>query len=119
MDITGDSGRLLGKLMSAASRRADVIANNIANQSTPGFKRGTLAFEELLASEMKRGGADLLSILPERQTDFITASKANGNNVQMELEVNAMNENRLLYETYAAIMAGRMELVRASIDERG
>ena len=118
MDVAGDSGRLLVNLMSAATRRSEVIANNIANQNTPGYKRKTVAFEDLLARELSQGGKDVLSIAPEEQVDLLTPAGADGNNVHMELETNAMHQNRLMYETYSAILAGRMELIRASIEER-
>jgi flagellar basal-body rod protein FlgB len=120
MDVSGNNGRLLVNLLSAAARRAEVISNNIANQNTPGFKRSTLEFEDLLAKELRGGdGVDLLSIEPEMQVDLISPGRGDGNNVHMELETNAMNQNRLMYETYSAILRGRLEMIRASIEERG
>ncbi|MCA8980461.1 MAG: flagellar basal body rod protein FlgB [Planctomycetes bacterium] len=119
MDVSGNNGRLLVNLMSAAARRAEVIANNIANQNTPGFKRSTVEFEDLLARELRSGasGRDLLALAPEEQIDLVSPSNGEGNNVHMELETNAMNQNRLMYETYSAILKTRMELIRASIEE--
>lgn len=120
MDVSGNNGRLLVNLLSAAARRAEVISNNIANQNTPGFKRSTLEFEDLLAKELRGGDSvDLLSIEPEMQVDLISPGHGDGNNVHMELETNAMNQNRLMYETYSAILRGRLEMIRASIEERG
>jgi len=117
MDIKGNSGQLLLNLMSASTRRAEVLSNNIANQNTPGFKRSTVAFEDLLQAEMQRGNGDLLAVAPQEMVDMLTPTGGDGNNVTMELEVNAMNQNRLLFETYATIFSGRMELLRASIEE--
>lgn len=118
MDVSGTDGRLLLNLMSASTRRAEVIANNIANQNTPGFKRSTVEFEDLLAAELQRfDGGDLTAIAPEERVDLLTPSRGDGNNVHMELEMNAMQQNRLMYETYSAILAGRMEMIRASIEE--
>ncbi len=115
MDISGDSGRLLLRLMSASTKRAEVTMHNIANQSTPGYKRQKVQFEDLLMAEMERGG-DLNRIAAEVVTDEVTPSRADGNNVSMELENNTMSQNRLMYETYAAILSGRMELIRSSIE---
>lgn len=119
MDVSGNNGRLLVNLMSAATRRAEVISNNIANQNTPGFKRSTVAFEDLLAAELRNGNDDLLSIAPQQEIDLLSPGRGDGNNVHMELETNAMNQNRLMYETYSAILRGRLEMIRASIEERG
>jgi len=119
MDISGNNGRLLVNLLSAASRRSEVISNNIANQNTPGFKRSTVEFEDLLARELRSGGSgrDLLAIAPEVRVDNLSPGRGDGNNVQMELESNAMSQNRLMYETYSAILMGRTEMIRASIEE--
>lgn len=43
--------------MSAQSRRVDVIANNIANANTPGFKSGQVMFADLLYQSLSREGA--------------------------------------------------------------
>ena len=46
----------------AQSRRVDVIANNLANVSTPGFKPEAVLFRSVLAEEARRarGSADVL-----------------------------------------------------------
>lgn len=113
---------LLLRLMSASTLRAKVLSENIANQNVPGYKRRIVRFEELLADKLSRakatGGAGSLDgIAPRIETDNATPSSPDGNNVSLELENNAMRENWLLYETYAAIMQSRNEMVRASISE--
>ncbi len=119
MDIAGDNGRLLLRLMSAATLRAEVTANNLANQNTPGFKRQTVAFEDLLLDKLQKGESDLGAVEPGIFTDTLSPSNADGNNVTMELEQNTMTQNRVMFETYATILAGQLELVRAAIEERG
>ncbi len=117
MDLTGVNGRLLLRLMSASSKRAEVTANNLANQNTPGFKRQTVDFEDQLLAEIRRGGSNLESVQPSVNEDKTSPARADGNNVSMELEMSTMNQNRLMYETYAAVLAGRMEMIRTSIQE--
>ena len=116
MSIGGVENELLVKLMSASSKRAEVIANNIANQNTPGFKRSTLEFEELLTGAMRGDTRELLGIEPTITVDEASPGGADGNNVNLELEMNSLRQNRLLYETYAAILASRFEVLRASIE---
>lgn len=116
MSIGGVENDLLVKLMSASSKRAEVIANNIANQNTPGFKRQTLEFEQLLSSAMRSDTQSLLRIDPKLSVDEATPGGADGNNVNIELEMNSMRQNRLLYETYASILSSRFEVLRASIE---
>ena len=42
----------------AAYRSIDVIANNLANASTPGFKREAAKFEEFVVAGAARRGPD-------------------------------------------------------------
>jgi len=124
MQITGPETDLLMRLMSASTMRAKVIANNISNQNTPGFKRKVVQFEDLLVQQFARGtargdqvGNPAPGLKPEIVTDELTPARPDGNNVNMEQEMNSMRENRLVFETYAAILANRMEVLRASIEE--
>lgn len=117
MDLHGAEGRLLLQLMSAATLRGRVISNNIAQANTPGFKRQVVRFEDQLARELERGSRALERIRPTITTDLDTPARPDGNNVTLELEMNAGSENRLLFETYATILSGRMELIRSAIME--
>lgn len=115
MEIGARRDDLLLRLMSAASMRGEVLANNLANQSTPGFVRKTVEFEELVRNALERGDGPG-GILPTVQEDTLTPARSDGNNVNPELERNALRKNQLLYDTYALILSSRFELVRASIE---
>ena len=116
--IEDPSSRLLGALLDAAALRARVLAGNIANQNTPGYTRQVVRFEELLRSavERGRGSAELARIQPSVEKDTQTPGRADGNNVELELELSAARENRLLYEMYTAIRSSRSELIRSAIE---
>jgi flagellar basal-body rod protein FlgB len=103
--------------MSASALRAKVLSENIANQNVPGYKRQVVRFEELLTEQVARGARSLDEVVPEIQTDFATPASPDGNNVSLEVEANAMRENSLLYQTYAAILQTKYEMVRTSIME--
>ena len=105
----------MARLLSASVRRAEVISENIANANTPGFQRRVLCFEELLR-DATRAGRDLARVEPELELDRLTPAKPDGNNVSLELEVNGLRENKLLYDSYAACLAAQFELLRSSIE---
>ena len=44
MEIGGQKIELLARLMNASTLRGRIIAGNIANQNTPGYKRREVAF---------------------------------------------------------------------------
>jgi flagellar basal-body rod protein FlgB len=115
MDMLGPETRLLERLMSAAALRHKVLANNVSNQNTPGYKRQYVQFEDLLRQTLESGG-DLARVEPRVVTDEATPARPDGNNVNLELEENAQDENVLLFEAYAAILHNRFEILRASID---
>jgi len=112
-----DRTDLLLRLMSASTLRARVLSDNIANQNVPGYKRQIVRFEELLAAQMQRKKEPraLALVEPRIETDLATPSSPDGNNVNLELESNAMRENSLLYETYAQILQTKLAMVQASL----
>jgi len=115
MDLTGPESRLLGRLMSAAALRHKVLAANVANQNTPGYKRQVVRFENLLRDAVRKGRTDVEDIAPVVVVDDLTPGRPDGNNVDLELEKTAQDENLLLFEAWAAISHNRSELIRAAI----
>ena len=116
MRLQGSETDLAVRLMSATTARAKVIAGNVANQNTPGYVRQVLRFEDALQEALREGG-DPASVEPEIELDRATPGRPDGNNVSLEVELNALRENRILYETYATILSGRFELLRSSIQD--
>ena len=56
MFFTGSFGKhldILQRTMNVATLRGDVIANNIANSDTPGFKRSMVNFESELTRALR------------------------------------------------------------------
>jgi flagellar basal-body rod protein FlgB len=117
MSITNSTDKLLINLLTSSTKRNQVLTSNLVNQNTPGYKRQTVEFEDLLARELEEKRPDLLSIEPKVLEDEITPAAADGNNVRMELEMTGMLQNRLQYEMYSSILAGRMELLRTAIQD--
>jgi flagellar basal-body rod protein FlgB len=108
---------LMVRLLGACEQRARVVSANIANSNTPGYVRQVLRFEELLGEQL-RGGGDPAQIAPEIEPDLETPSRPDGNNVSLELELNSMRENRLLYEAYSSILRSHFALLESAISER-
>ena len=108
---------LLHRAMDASSVRGAVIANNIANADTPGFKRSTVNFESelrrALDTEKQKPALTMNATHPDhfsnwnprdyqdvqirRVLDYATTSKNNGNNVDAEEEFNLALQNQLRY----------------------
>ncbi len=107
---------LLLRLLSAAELRSRVISANIANQNTPGYTRQEVEFEEVLQDALRKG-RDVGGLEARVVEDRITPARPDGNNVNLEIELNTLRENRILFETYAAILEGRSALKRIAVTE--
>jgi flagellar basal-body rod protein FlgB len=112
---------LLHRAMDASTIRQSVIANNYANAEVPNFKRSEVNFEselkKALDSEKQRPALELTltdpkhisnwraqnyqDVQPRRVLDYLSTSKANGNNVDAEQEVMLATENQMLYTLLA------------------
>ena len=115
MEVPVNGEALLLRLLQGTGRRSQAIASNIANQNTPGYKRQVVRFEDMLAQALEAGGEHLLSIEPAAVTDNETPARLDGNNVNLELEVYASRENRVLAETYRTILQGHYQMLDAAI----
>jgi flagellar basal-body rod protein FlgB len=116
MDSLRFHDSLLTRLLGATSKRAGVIANNLANANTPGFTPERVEFESRLREALSRGDS-LDAIEPELVTDRSGATSPDGNSVCLEDEMGSMLENRMRYETYATILEAQFEQIRTSVQE--
>ena len=98
---------LLEAGLRATSLRRDVIANNIANVRTPGFRRSEVLFEERLAEAMRSGGgvaaADLAATTQQPRN---TPVSADGNDVSLDVEVGEMVKNDVRHKIYLRLLNG-------------
>lgn len=71
-----------GAVLNARQERADLVANNVANADTPGYKAVDISFSSALASEL---GSDAGSgMTPQYKQDGVVG--LNGNNVSLDSE---------------------------------
>ena len=100
---------VLDKAADASWTRESLLANNIANATTPGYKRQDVAFESELRKALGYDGtesmdekvkkANLSSVKPMPYIDNAGFSyRLDGNNVDVENENVMMAENQLKYQ---------------------
>jgi flagellar basal-body rod protein FlgB len=114
--VEASSIDLMVRLLGACETRARVVSANIANSNTPGYTRHMVRFEELLRQEVLSGG-DAGGISPQIVEDLETPARPDGNNVSLELELNSMRENRLLYEAYSSILRSHFSMQENALSE--
>jgi len=107
----------LERALSGASQRQQLLANNLANADTPGFKRSDLDFHSTLAGALAAGddGSQLESVTFTPETDTSTSLTADGNNVDVDSEMSNLSENALDYESLIAVANARMKMLSTAI----
>jgi len=97
---------VLDKAADASWKRNEVIANNIANVDTPGYKRKDVQFESYLQSALA-GDGTLDSRVANANMDNLDATvytdnssnsyRLDGNNVDIDTESSYMADNQIRY----------------------
>ena len=85
--------------------RGRVIAQNLANVETPGFRRGAVHFEQRLAEALASGRReDLDELKAEVIRPMNTPVESNGNDVNVDAEVGELVKNGVRYKTYMRVL---------------
>ena len=108
---------VLTRVMDAAALRQKVIAQNVANVNTPGYRRLAVEFEGEMAKALGTPGGAAGAVSPT----VVVADgpeRVDGNTVDLDREMGDMNKNSLLYQAAAQIAASRMASLRAAVAGR-
>jgi flagellar basal-body rod protein FlgB len=106
---------LLTRLMQVSDIRHRVVSQNLANVNTPGYQRLKVEFEEELARELLEGADAELTQDPVVAADTSLPARADGNNVDIDLEIGELQRNSMLYQTYAQLLASQFATMRMAI----
>jgi flagellar basal-body rod protein FlgB len=126
----GKTVDMLHRSMDVTLLRREVIANNIANADTPNFKRSVVNFEAQLKRAIESQTRDTIpakmtdplhipfhrpidyrTVKPRRVLDYLTTSKNNGNNVDLEEEMMSSLHNQLSYQMMTQAVAAQFAQV--------
>jgi flagellar basal-body rod protein FlgB len=107
---------LLSKMLDAAELRHRVIAQNVANANTPGYRRQEVRFEDALAHCLEHGGERAVKgVQPSIVDAGGEAVRPDGNTVDMDEEMGQLNKNAILYKIYAQLLATQISSMRSAI----
>ncbi|WP_278321700.1 flagellar basal body rod protein FlgB [Clostridium massiliamazoniense] len=108
---------LIKRALDASDLRGKAIANNIANINTKGYKRINVTFEETLSNvtadfrtkgNTKVSKNEIGSISLKR--DNSTSMRADGNNVDLEVEKTNQAANTLMYNALVSKANGKLSM---------
>lgn len=114
------SAALLEKMLDVSSIKHKVIANNIANVNTPGYKKMDVSFADQLQKALNESSVNKFDALQPK----IVISKENtsesvrndGNNVDMDKEVSSLVKNTLSYNIYTQLLSKKFEGIKSAIE---
>ncbi|HVF93585.1 MAG TPA: flagellar basal body protein [Sphingomonas sp.] len=100
-----------GAALAVRSQRMGVLASNIANASTPGFKARDIDFKAALASVESDSAAGIDAATKYRVP---LQTSMDGNTVELSQEQTAFAENAVQYQTTLSFLNGRIgQITRA------
>jgi len=120
--------------LNAASLRNTVIANNLANVETPGYKRSDVVFEEELRKALSQnnsftgfrtnekhipiGSPSVINVSPQTVIEKDTTMRNDGNNVDIDREMAALAKNEIMYQAIAQELNEEFQKLKSAIAGR-
>ncbi len=103
-----------GKALELRAQRLSLLASNIANASTPGYKAQDIDFDRALAEASKSQGTIAGALEKAMGYRAPLQPSADGNTVEMSTEQTLFAENAVKYRTTLSFLEGRLNtIVRA------
>lgn len=100
-----------GAALAVRSQRMGVLASNIANASTPGYKAKDIDFQSALAAIETPGGPDDAATLYRVPLQ----PSQDGNTVELATEQTAFAENAVAYQTTLSFLNGRISTITRAL----
>jgi len=117
--FNSDNYTAVKKMMDVTALRHTAIASNLANVSTPGYKRVDMSrsFEDELRASIKSRNADEIATAePRTEADTLTPStRADGNNVQIDSELLGLTKNTMNFSVLTDFASGSLKQLRHAI----
>lgn len=133
MTVFDRTMRLIERALDLGAARQRVIASNIANEETPGYRAKELYFRDALAAAVEGRPPIALAVTQARHIGprgdgvSLVAGKAaempagelplDANSVNLDLEMAKLSDNAMRYNTATTIMAQRFRQLVSAIRE--
>lgn len=116
MNVIDQNVNILSKAMSLRLQRHSVIAANIANADTPGFRPSQVSFEEELQKSARTKKADQVDkIVGKVEVADDGAPRPDGNSVNMDHQMAALSQNSITYNATAEFLLRKFKMLKSVI----
>lgn len=115
--FSGTNYQATKQLLDAAVTRHEALAANISNVETPGYKRVDLPkdFTHEFSSYVQSGGKSSAPVATIVEDAAASSRRKDGNTVQLDKELLAMNKNEAEYETLTEFVSGSIKQLKLAI----
>ncbi len=107
----------LERYMDLLSARQKLVASNIANADTPGYRTQDFDFQTEFAQAISRTAMSAEPGPPLVSPVSGLALKNDGNNVNLDREARLLSENALRFSAASNLLRGQLQMVRTAIKE--
>ncbi len=124
-----DNVNFYKKALDGTWERHKAITNNIANESTPNYKRKVVTFEDQLSQSMENNKIKLMKthekhishgrghFEPRIIEDKSTSYRLDGNNVNIDTETANLAKNTIMYDALVKQVIGEFDKIKNVITE--
>ena len=130
MEMIEGTIRELKRALDVSHVRNRVIAENIANSETPGFKGSSVDFQRAMvdansSADLNMSKTSNMHISPKGSNAAVkidksgNPSRVDGNNVDQNMEMASLSENAIVYNTAAELLNRKLKLLKFAIEEGG
>lgn len=107
--------QLLGSALRFAELEHGLISQNIANANTPNYKTRELSFDDFLdAARHANTDSHPDGDVEVRLTEGL-ATRADGNNVDLDREMGRLKQNAMLFKTLSQLLMSQMDVMRRAM----
>ncbi len=119
MDAIADTTmRSVEFAITAAARRQDVFAHNIANASVPNYRAKAVDFEGALREALSSGSLDSGESVTATVRDAGGLPNYQGNTVKLEGEMVGLLKNNMIHDAMVQSYNFKMNMTRTAIGKR-
>ena len=101
----------LEKYLDVTASRQKLVASNIANADTPGYRTLDLDFQSEFQAYAQGGSA----MHPQEVTGI--RIKNNGNSVNLDREARLLSENSIRFSAVTNLLRSRFQILKSAINE--
>ncbi|SIQ63825.1 flagellar basal body rod protein FlgB [Halanaerobium kushneri] len=126
-----DNLEIITRALNGSARRGELIANNLANVSTPGYKRQDIDFKTALKKEINSSNSISLKTTQSNHIAFSKQytsvrsgqnnrnSRNDENSVDVEVEMAELAKNSIYYNVMSNRAAGHFSTLNQVIQQGG